>query len=206
MLVMRCAWHRRYFGYPKIYGIDRWKIPGVTFLDGMCSVCARRWRAELRGGFERGDPRRPAAIIPPWLPRVGVVVAIASAVVLAAQPLERAVLQSDAPSASIVSTASDAVVERASDHAVAPASDAVPRRVRHDWTRRPRPRTPRIDDVPVARWIRASDAIVERPVPLSSVLRTRTVGAPQCPCRSVRALARVMPVSLGPAVASAQAP
>ncbi|MGH7390779.1 MAG: hypothetical protein ACREM3_15175 [Candidatus Rokuibacteriota bacterium] len=45
MIVLRCAWHRDYFGWPLIKGVGRcWPLWPVLFSDGICDVCLGRVR------------------------------------------------------------------------------------------------------------------------------------------------------------------
>lgn len=48
MLVRRCAWHRRFHGYPSVFGVASWQGRSITFTDGVCRSCARRVRREWR--------------------------------------------------------------------------------------------------------------------------------------------------------------
>jgi hypothetical protein len=58
VLLSRCAWHPRYFGYPLVEGVVSWSGWGLRFTDGICSECATRFRAEYRAFIERRDPER----------------------------------------------------------------------------------------------------------------------------------------------------
>jgi hypothetical protein len=90
MLLMRCAWHPKYRGYPWLYGIRSWRGAGVSFSDGMCGPCARQWRAEFRSGRVRlgDDPPSLPKLVPGWTLRAGVGLALATAVIFAASPLD----------------------------------------------------------------------------------------------------------------------
>ena len=90
MLLMRCAWHPKYRGYPWLYGIRSWRGAGVSFSDGMCGPCARQWRAEFRSGRVRlgDDPPSLPQLVPGWTLRVGLGIALATAVIFAASPLD----------------------------------------------------------------------------------------------------------------------
>lgn len=92
---MRCAWHPKYHGFPWFYGVASWRGQGVMFSDGMCRWCAHRWRAELHAGRFNLLPTEPEpgppAMVPAWMPRVGVALALTAAVILAARPLDPAV-------------------------------------------------------------------------------------------------------------------
>ncbi len=87
---MRCAWHPKYHGYPKIYGIGSWRGRDLEFSDGMCRSCGQRWLAQFRAGRRFGPSEAPPPIIPRWMPRIGVVLALLSAVILAARPVDHA--------------------------------------------------------------------------------------------------------------------
>ena len=53
VLLSRCAWHRRYHGYPRVAGVVLWGGWGIRFTDGICRPCMRRFRAEHRAFIER---------------------------------------------------------------------------------------------------------------------------------------------------------
>jgi hypothetical protein len=53
MLVSRCAWHRRYHGYPLVSGIRSWRGLAIRFTDGICTRCLERFRKEHREFLER---------------------------------------------------------------------------------------------------------------------------------------------------------
>lgn len=56
MMIGRCAWHTRYYGYPRWSGVASWRGIAVQFTDGICARCATRFRNENRRFLER----RPA--------------------------------------------------------------------------------------------------------------------------------------------------
>ena len=87
---MRCAWHPKYRGYPWLYGVRSWRGAGLSFSDGMCGSCVKQWRAEFHSGRVRLDDRPPVLpqLVPGWAPRVGLGIALATAVVFAASPLD----------------------------------------------------------------------------------------------------------------------
>ena len=85
MVIVRCAWHRRYHGRARCLGIASWRGAGVQFTDGICPECAVRVRAEF------ASLRRPAS--PPrssphqWAPAALVVgLPLALGIVRAAAP------------------------------------------------------------------------------------------------------------------------
>ena len=53
MLFGRCAWHRRYHGYPSVSGVVSWRGLRLRFTDGICRTCLDRFRAEHRLFLER---------------------------------------------------------------------------------------------------------------------------------------------------------
>jgi hypothetical protein len=85
VIVKRCAWHSRYVGYRIVYGIASWRGARLVVTDGMCRGCARRWRAES-GGDLVGSASAP--VIPGWMPKAGLAVAVLAAIVLAARPID----------------------------------------------------------------------------------------------------------------------
>ncbi len=46
MLIGRCAWHPRYYGYPRVSGVTSWRGWNVRFTDGICPRCLERFRTE----------------------------------------------------------------------------------------------------------------------------------------------------------------
>ncbi|MGH7390439.1 MAG: hypothetical protein ACREM3_13420 [Candidatus Rokuibacteriota bacterium] len=65
MLVRRCAWHRRYHGYPLVYGVASWRGERLDFTDGLCHACAVRARDEMGipGPGPSVGPRRVLALV-----------------------------------------------------------------------------------------------------------------------------------------------
>lgn len=61
MLICRCAWHPRYYGYPLVSGVASWRGWTVQFTDGICTKCAQRFRSEHAGFLERRQPYREDA-------------------------------------------------------------------------------------------------------------------------------------------------
>ena len=55
MLICRCAWHRRYYGYPLLSGVVSWRGLSVRFTDGICPRCVERFRSEHRTFLSRRD-------------------------------------------------------------------------------------------------------------------------------------------------------
>jgi hypothetical protein len=58
MLIGRCAWHPRYYGYPLWSGIASWRGFKIGFTDGICDRCLRRLRADYRALLGRREPAR----------------------------------------------------------------------------------------------------------------------------------------------------
>jgi hypothetical protein len=90
VVLLRCAWHKKYFGYPWIYGVVSWRGRDVSFSDGMCGTCARRWRAYVRGTYNESAARATWPV-PAWILGVALVAVLGAAVLLAAHqtPLPR---------------------------------------------------------------------------------------------------------------------
>ena len=53
MLIRRCAWHRRYFGYPLVDSVVSWSGWRLRFTDGICRSCLVRFRDEHRAYIDR---------------------------------------------------------------------------------------------------------------------------------------------------------
>ena len=64
MLICRCAWHRRYYGYPLLSGVVSWRGLGIRFTDGICPRCLERFRSEHRVFLSRRDPAVDKAVAP----------------------------------------------------------------------------------------------------------------------------------------------
>ena len=61
MLICRCAWHRRYYGYPLLSGVVSWRGLRVRFTDGICPRCLERFRTEHRVFLSRREEMETAA-------------------------------------------------------------------------------------------------------------------------------------------------
>ena len=61
MMICRCAWHPRYYGYPWVRGIVSWRGWNVRFTDGICPRCVARFRKEHQAHLLRRDSARPAS-------------------------------------------------------------------------------------------------------------------------------------------------
>ncbi len=55
MLICRCAWHRRYYGYPLLSGVVSWRGWNLRFTDGICPRCLDRFRSEHRVFLHRRE-------------------------------------------------------------------------------------------------------------------------------------------------------
>lgn len=89
MILRRCAWHRRYFGYPIVCGVAGWAGRGIDFTDWMCRRCAARIRRELRPPARNGhrEPHPP----PRWdpllvLPPAAAMVLVAGMILVVGRP------------------------------------------------------------------------------------------------------------------------
>jgi hypothetical protein len=83
VLLIRCAWHRRYRGHPRLIGVGSWHGWGVQFTDGICNRCATRVIDEptrVPSRSARGRRGARPALLFLGLP-------LTAAVVLAAAPL-----------------------------------------------------------------------------------------------------------------------
>jgi hypothetical protein len=86
MVLLRCAWHRQYWRYPKVYGVVSFRGRYVAFSDGMCRRCSQRWREDWRAVW---DEALAPPLVPAWLPRLGLVIVLLSATILSARPLNQ---------------------------------------------------------------------------------------------------------------------
>ena len=64
MLICRCAWHPRYYGYPLLTGVVSWRGIGFRFTDGICPRCLDRFRTEHRVFLSRRDPAGDKPVAP----------------------------------------------------------------------------------------------------------------------------------------------
>lgn len=55
MLIGRCAWHSRYYGYPLVSGVASWRGFSLRFTDGICPRCLDRFRHEHHSFLERRE-------------------------------------------------------------------------------------------------------------------------------------------------------
>lgn len=53
MIICRCAWHPRYYGWPLWNGVASWRGWCVRFTDGICPRCLERFRVEHRDVLQR---------------------------------------------------------------------------------------------------------------------------------------------------------
>jgi len=115
--LIRCAWHSRYHGYPRLLGVASWRGLSVHFADGICPTCATRVTPDrARPVPSSPTPRWPgagrAAVLFVGMP-------LTAAVVLAATPLS----EPPVPSPPAVAALPSAAAVPATTH----ASDAEPR-------------------------------------------------------------------------------
>lgn len=52
MMICRCGWHRKYYGYPLWNGVASWRGFWLKFTDGICARCLDEFRAEHRRFLE----------------------------------------------------------------------------------------------------------------------------------------------------------
>jgi hypothetical protein len=86
MVLLRCAWHRQYWNFPKLYGVLSWRGRYLAFSDGMCRRCSQRWREDWRAVW---DDESASPLVPSWLPRLGIVIVLLAATILSARPLNQ---------------------------------------------------------------------------------------------------------------------
>ena len=110
MLVRRCAWHRRYHGYPTLYGIASWRGWKLRFTDGACPRCVLRLRNEFNIAAPLW-PHRPEGRLrkgPLVLPPAAVGLVVLGMFLVLARPLDQALAPfgearlDDPPSALVV--------------------------------------------------------------------------------------------------------
>jgi hypothetical protein len=56
VVISRCAWHPRYYGYSKLLGVSVWRGLRVDFTDGICPKCAARVRVARQRAVVAGRP------------------------------------------------------------------------------------------------------------------------------------------------------
>ena len=89
VVLLRCAWHKRYFGYPWIYDVISWRGQDLTFSDGMCLRCARRWRASLREIYDE-SAASATPLVPAWIWRAALAGVVIGVLLLAVRSLNHA--------------------------------------------------------------------------------------------------------------------
>ncbi|MGH7325810.1 MAG: hypothetical protein ACREJ9_14370 [Candidatus Rokuibacteriota bacterium] len=90
-MLRRCAWHRRYFGYPVVCGIAGWGGRGVDFSDWICRRCAARVRRDL--GHRPPNSRTEPALAAWWdpflvLPPAAATLLVAAMILVVASPFD----------------------------------------------------------------------------------------------------------------------
>lgn len=92
MLVRRCAWHRRYYGYPTLYGIASWRGWNLRFTDGACPRCVLRVRKEFNIAAPLWPHRRERQVRkgPLLLPPAAVGLMALGVFLVLARPLDHA--------------------------------------------------------------------------------------------------------------------
>jgi hypothetical protein len=142
--LIRCAWHPRYHGYPRLLGVASWRGLSVHFTDGICPTCATRV-----------TPDRTRTVPPSQRPRwpgagraavLFVGVPLTAALVLAATPLSELPVPSPPAVAALPSAAAapDATHARDAEPRVSRVAlerdcDEVVRRVLARRSNAPRP-------------------------------------------------------------------
>lgn len=61
MLIVRCAWHAFFCGYPRPLRVISWRGRGVSFSDTICPSCAERVRIEGLWGTSPPTPVWPGS-------------------------------------------------------------------------------------------------------------------------------------------------
>ena len=113
MLLIRCAWHPRYHGYPRLLGVASWRGLSVHFTDAICPTCATRVTPERTRTVPSSQrPRWPGA------GRAAVLfvgVPLTAALVLAATPLSEPPVPSPPAVAALPSSAAVPAATHAPD-------------------------------------------------------------------------------------------
>ncbi len=177
--MIRCAWHPRYHGYPRLLGVASRRGLSVHFTDAICPTCAMRVTPERRRTAPSSQRRRW-----PGAGRAAVLfvgVPLTAALVLAATPLSEPPVASPPAVAALPSAAAKPAATHAPDAALG-ALDAEPRVSRVALERD-------CDEV-VRRVLTARRSNAPRPVPASRLVTVaHVVGRPLAP-RSVVTVAR----------------
>jgi len=124
VLLIRCAWHPRYHGYPRLLGVASRRGLSVHFTDAICPTCAMRVTPERRRTAPSSQRRRW-----PGAGRAAVLfvgVPLTAALVLAATPLSEPPVASPPAVAALPSAAAKPAATHAPDAALG-ALDAEPR-------------------------------------------------------------------------------
>lgn len=86
MVIWRCAWHRKYHGYPLPYGVTAGQGVRIAVSEGICRSCTVRLRADLRVPPHVVDST-PMPISARLLPAAVIVLLVAAALLLLSRPL-----------------------------------------------------------------------------------------------------------------------
>jgi hypothetical protein len=113
MVVRRCAWHRKYHGYPLVYGVASWRDLGIVFSEGICRRCTTRLREDLRFPPHVVDSAPEA---PAWellVPGTAVALAVIATLLVFTQPLDvpppAPIVSSEPPRSAVEATTGRAV-------------------------------------------------------------------------------------------------
>jgi hypothetical protein len=88
VVLKRCVWHRRSFGYPVVFDIASWRGKRLHFVDSICGRCTARIRRDLAGGTRAWGRDRASWEAPMALPPMMVMILAAIVIILAARPLD----------------------------------------------------------------------------------------------------------------------
>jgi hypothetical protein len=113
VLLIRCAWHPRYHGYPRLLGVASRRGLSVHFTDAICPTCAMRVTPERRRTAPSSQRRRW-----PGAGRAAVLfvgVPLTAALVLAATPLSEPPVASPPAVAALPSAAAKPAATHAPD-------------------------------------------------------------------------------------------
>jgi hypothetical protein len=89
VVLKRCVWHRRSFGYPVVFDVASWRGNGLHFVDSICGRCTARIRRDLADGTRAWGARDRASWEAPMaLPPMMVMILAAIVIILAARPLD----------------------------------------------------------------------------------------------------------------------
>jgi hypothetical protein len=104
VLLRRCAWHRRHYGYSAFLGVASWHGRSIQYTDGICRRCAALEKIRLGARSAQGRPATPGRWVAPSIVFAGAAAVVggllASVTVFDRSPAPRTALDAPVPNTS----------------------------------------------------------------------------------------------------------